>query len=188
MDALDRLFGSSARVKLLRAFFFNPEASFTSAELAKRINASPERVRAEINTLLDAGILKRKGQRVAAYAVDRRFPHFEALDVFIRSTSGARPADLAKLLKPAGPFRLILLSGFFTGLAEASIDLLVVGDALNDRRVAKAVSAIEAKFGREIRYAALSTVDFRYRQGIYDRLIRDILDYPHRVVLDTLGL
>ena len=48
--------------------------------------------------------------------------------------------------------------------------------------------ALEAELGREIRYAFFTTPDFRYRLGVYDRLLRDVFDYPHRVLLDKIGL
>jgi hypothetical protein len=50
------------------------------------------------------------------------------------------------------------------------------------------IKRLEGEFGREIRYALFSTSDFRYRLGVYDRLIRDVFDYPHRLLLDKIGL
>jgi hypothetical protein len=42
--------------------------------------------------------------------------------------------------------------------------------------------------GKEIRYSAFETGEFQYRLGMYDKLIRDVLDYPHETVLDKLGV
>ena len=56
------------------------------------------------------------------------------------------------------------------------------------RSVGSAVHMIEAEIGRELRYAAFTTEEFRYRVGVYDRLIRDAFDYPHRTILDKIGL
>jgi hypothetical protein len=94
---------------------------------------------------------------------------------------------MVELLKRSGTLRLVALSGFFTGSHEAQVDLLVVGDNLEERSLATAVRALEAELGREIRYASFSTPDFRYRLGIYDRLLRDIFDYPHRLLVDKIG-
>ena len=44
-----------------------------------------------------------------------------------------------------------------------------------------------SRLGRELRYALLSSDDLLYRLTVSDRLIRDVLDYPHRIVLDKLG-
>jgi len=64
----------------------------------------------------------------------------------------------------------------------------VVGDRLEERSLDTAVQKLEAELGRELRFAAFSTEEFRYRVGVYDRLIRDALDYPHKVILDKIGL
>jgi hypothetical protein len=91
-------------------------------------------------------------------------------------------------LKKAGNLRVVALSGLFTGAIETKIDLLVVGDKLDDKHLEKSVHELEAELGRELRFAAFSTEDFRYRVGVYDRLLRDVFDYPHRTILDKIGL
>jgi hypothetical protein len=91
-------------------------------------------------------------------------------------------------LRRAGTLRLVALSGLFTGILEPKIDLLVVGDNLDERVLTQAIRSLEAELGREIRYAFFTTVDFRYRLGVYDRLLRDVFDYPHRLLIDKIGL
>ena len=71
---------------------------------------------------------------------------------------------------------------------ETQIDLLIVGDHLEERVLARIVHSLEAELGREIRYASFATEDFRYRLGVYDRLLRDVFDYPHRLLIDKIGL
>ena len=99
-----------------------------------------------------------------------------------------RPQKIIAALKRAGALRLVALSGHFTGILEPQIDLLVVGDHLEDRTLASSVRSLEAELGREIRYASFATADFRYRLGVYDRLLRDVFDYPHRLLIDKIGL
>jgi hypothetical protein len=91
-------------------------------------------------------------------------------------------------LKRAGSLRVVVLSGLFTGALETKVDMLIVGDKLEDKHLESAVRTLEAELGRELRYAAFSTEDFRYRVGVYDRLIRDVFDYPQRTILDKIGL
>ena len=54
--------------------------------------------------------------------------------------------------------------------------------------LSKAVASIEAEIGKELSYSAFDTEDFEYRVGIHDRLVRDILDSPHTVLIDKLGI
>lgn len=158
-------------------------------EIAERTKLSKEAARREVAELLDAGLLRKKGERSRAhYQVNPRFEHLTALDTFIRETTSVRPQKIIETLKRAGLLRLVALTGHFTGILEPQIDLLVVGDHLDERALSHAVHALEAEFGREIRYASFATADFRYRLGVYDRLLRDVFDYPHRLLIDKIGL
>jgi len=189
MEPLARLFGSSARLKTIRLFIFNQDAAFSVAEIASRTKLSKEATRRELNELVGAGVLRKKGSSTPyRYHINPNFEHLVALDTFVRDTTGVRPQNVLMMLRKAGSLRLVVLSGFFTGIIEPKIDLLVVGDSLEERILAKAVHSLEAELGREIRYAFFPTADFRYRLGVYDRLLRDVFDYPHRLLLDKIGL
>lgn len=189
MEPLAKIFGSPARLKILRLFMFNQMAAFTLGEVAERVKVNSETVRRELAELVSAGLLKKKGMRAAArFHVNARFEHLAALEAFIRETTSVRPQDILSALRKAGTLRLVTLSGFFTGMIEPQIDLLAVGDTLDERALASAVRSLEAELGREIRYASFATADFRYRMGVYDRLLRDVFDYPHRILIDKIGL
>ncbi|MHB1769637.1 MAG: hypothetical protein ACYCPH_00980 [Minisyncoccota bacterium] len=189
MEPLAKIFGSPARLKTLRLFVFNQDSAFTLAEVRARTKLSSVVARREVSELVAADLLRRKGTRAAArYQANPRFEHLAALDAFIRETTGVRPQSILRALKRAGTLRLVALSGLFTGILESQIDLLVVGDHLDERTLASAVHSLEAELGREIRYAFFATADFRYRLGVYDRLLRDVFDYPHRLLVDKIGL
>lgn len=189
MDPLGKLFGSSARVKLLRLFLFNDDASFTVEDASFRTKTSKHAARKEINQLLAAGLIRKKSSKSPiSYCANQRFTHYESLKAFLRTSTSISDVRIAGFLKKAGTLRLIALSGLFTGVVESKVDLLVVGDRLDERVVSSVVRSIEAELGRELRYAAFATADYRYRVGVYDRLIRDVFDYPHRVVLDKIGV
>lgn len=189
MEPLAKIFGTPARLKILRLFLFNQGVSLTLADIAERSKLNAPAVRRELTDLLAANLLRKKGVRTAAqYQINPKFEHLAALDVFIRDTTNVRPQDVLSALRRAGTLRLVALSGFFTGVMEPQVDLLVVGDHLDERTLAKAIRSLEAELGREIRYASFATADFRYRRGVYDRLLRDVFDYPHRVLLDRIGL
>ncbi len=196
MERLAKIFGSPVRLKILRLFMFNMDSVFTQDEIAERTKLSKEVVRRECLELFGAGLLKKKGLLAgrqgshisARYQVNPHFEHLTSLNVFIRETTSVRPKEIITVLKRAGTLRLVALSGHFTGILEPQIDLLIVGDNLDERVLSRAVHTLEAEFGREIRYASFATADFRYRLGVYDRLLRDIFDYPHRLLIDKIGL
>jgi hypothetical protein len=189
MDPLSRLFGSNARLKLLRLFLFNDDMSFTVPDIAFRTKTPVDSVRKELRTLTAASIVrKRSTKQGVQYAASRRFPHYEALQAFVRSTTTVDDANMVNTLKRSGSVRLVVLSGLFTGVPETKVDMLVVGDKLDDKTLDASVRTLEAELGRELRFASFTTEDFRYRRGVYDRLLRDIFDFPHRVLLDRIGI
>lgn len=189
MDPLSRLFGSPARLKLLRLFLFNEESAFTLQEAAYRTKCSKDLTRKELTQLVASGVVRKKAaQKGAQYTASKKFPHYDALQQFLRSTTAVTDTDIVTTLKKAGALRLVVLSGMFTGVIETKIDLLVVGDKLEDKHLESAVRTLEAELGRELCFAAFSTEDYRYRVGVYDRLIRDVMDYPKRIVLDKIGV
>lgn len=189
MDPLARLFGSFARLKLLRLFLFNEDLSFSLADVAFRTKTPRDATRRELTALLAADIIrKRVGKGGAQYTANRRFVHHEALQTFLRTTTTLGDTEMVSTLKKAGNLRLVVLSGLFTGALETKVDLLVVGDKLEEKHLENAVHTIEAELGRELRFATFTTEDFRYRVGVYDRLFRDIFDFPHRKLLDKIGM
>ena len=82
----------------------------------------------------------------------------------------------------------MILSGVFGGDVEGDLDMLVVGDRVREPVLREKIKSVEAELGRELRYALLATPDFLYRLNMSDKLLRDILDYPHRVLVDRLDI
>jgi len=189
MDPLGKLFGSPARVKLMRLFLFNDDAAFTVEDAAFRTKTSKPAARKEIAQLAKAGVLRRRSSKSPiAYTANQRFVHYESLKAFLRTSTSISDTRIASSFKKAGTIRLVALSGLFTGVTESKVDVVVVGDRIDDRMIGIVVRSLEAELGRELRYAAFTTPDFRYRVGVYDRLLRDVFDYSHRVILDRIGI
>lgn len=188
MDPLAKLFGSAARLKLLRLFLFNDDITLTLTDAAFRARVSKEIARKELGVLVAIGILRKKSGKEAGYQVEKKFLHFEPLKVFMRTTTDVSDTAILASLKKAGTVKLVVLSGLFTGALESKIDMLIVGDRLDEKPLATAIHALEAELGRELRYACFTTEQFKYRLGVYDRLLRDLFDYANRVILDRIGL
>ncbi len=188
MDSLSRLFGNPARLKLLRLFLFNDDMVFSAADIAFRTKTAKVLARKEVALLYAAGVIRKKtGKQGSGYVANKKFEHYAELQIFLRETTDVSDSDILTTLRKGGPLRVVALSGIFTGALEPKIDILVVGDRLEERPLASAVHTLEAELGRELRYASFTTEEFKYRVGVYDRLIRDVFDYPHRTILDRIS-
>ncbi|GMQ95310.1 MAG: hypothetical protein BMS9Abin13_423 [Patescibacteria group bacterium] len=204
MEILGRLFGSSARVKIMRLFLLNPEDAFENKDISKKSNVSAATVRKELAMLSKIGFVGKKSffkevpqrskkskprkKRVSGWQLDRSFPMLLSLQTLLVSTEPLRKKEIINKLKRGGNIKLIVVSGIFLQNPDSRVDMLIVGDKLKKSAVQHALRIIESEVGKEISYALLETKEFMYRLNIYDKFIRDILDYPHDKILDKMGI
>lgn len=189
-DPLQKLFGSAARVKLLRLFLFNPKGVFTVPEASARARAPERTVRKEINVFYTSRLVrkiptrKRSGSR---WGLNENFTHLAAFQNLLLNAP-ARGEDLYERVRKAGTIKLIVVAGIFVGDWDGRLDLLLVGDRINERALRGRMRALESELGKELRYALLSQNDFLYRYNMNDKLVRDVFDYPHKVVFDRINI
>lgn len=196
-DPLAILFGSPSRVKLLRFFLFNPSKEFTFDDISTRARLVRRTARTEINSLERAGVIKKKqsfitnpdtGRKTKAqvYVLDKKFPELQALQTFLFETAPINSKTLLKHLRKAGVLDVVVMAGVFLRNFESRIDVLVAMKKMSQNQLENAIRNLESELGIEIRFAAFSSDDLLYRIGMYDKLIRDIFDFPHEVLIDKL--
>lgn len=205
MEILGKLFGSEARIKLIRLFVFNPRLVFELDDIATRTKVPEKIVRVELNLLKAAGLIKsktffkdvleKKGKkkieirrRVKGIGLEEKFPYLQALSSFLLNTSPVKETDILKRFAGVGKLKFVVIAGIFLKEFDSRVDILIVGDAIKRRILERAIKKLESEIGREIRYAVFSTNDFKYRLSVYDRLVRDVLEYPHKAVVDRFGI
>lgn len=205
MKILGKLFGSPAMVKLLRLFLFNPEQVFTNKEAASRAKITMDTLRLELSIMKQMDFIKKKTdyrvvalkrgkkkttkkKRVSGWILNEKFPYLEQLQDFLMSATPVKHKDIPKRLGGSGTIKLIVVAGMFIRNQDSRLDILVVGNNIRKAQLETAIKAIESELGKELRYAVFETQEFKYRLGVYDRLIRDVFDYPHEIVLDRIGV
>lgn len=196
MEILTQLFCSEVKVKLMRLFLFNPDTVFSVREITERSQADKKEISRELKVLLDAGIAKKRivirdiGSKKpkVGFILDPRFPYLESLKNLLIIVSLHADEALVRKFNSVGKVKFFVASGLFIQEWNTRVDLLIVGDDLNMDRLETVIKSIEAEVGKEIAYSAFETSDFEYRHGMHDRLIRDILDFPHTTLVDKLGL
>jgi hypothetical protein len=188
-DRLEKLFGTSARVKLLRLFLFNPRQSFLLQDIATRSRVDEKEVKKELALFLSIGLIeaKRRESSKIRYGLHGQFEYTAALQNLLLNAP-RRSGDIVKRLRDVGTLRVVILSGIFVGEWEERLDILIVADKVQARKLRDRIKGLEAEIGKEIRYTLLGSQDFYYRFNMNDKLVRDVLDYTHLVVLDRLNL
>lgn len=205
MDTLTALFGSEAKVRIIRQFLFSQGIPFFAKEVAQRSKCSANTVKKELATLVKSDLVRKRkvskdiqvkhGKGVVVkkvkgvgYILNEKFPYLNPLKTLLTVASIQADESLAKCFASAGRIKYLVAAGVFIQNWDSRVDLLVVGDELNLAKIESIIKTIEAEIGKEISYSAFETEDFQYRLGIHDRLVRDILDYPHVTLIDKLNV
>ncbi|HVV38702.1 MAG TPA: hypothetical protein VHD31_00015 [Candidatus Paceibacterota bacterium] len=186
-DTLTKLFGSAARIKLLRLFLFNPNQTFIAAEAASRARVPAKDTQRELNVFKKIGLISRSRGQLARYTLNSNFPYLLALQNLLLNAP-VRADEIYERVRHTGIIKLVVVGGVFVGEWEGRVDLLVVGDRIKDEKLRKSIRLLESEIGKEIRYTLLSTDEFFYRLNMNDHLVRDVLDYNHRIVHDRLDI
>ena len=132
-------------------------------------------------------ILKKK-KKVVNWYLDPGFEYLLPLQNLLINTRPLRKEEILKRLSNVGKLKMVIVAGVFIQNPDSRVDLLIVGDSLKKGSINRIVKTMEAEIGKELVFASFETADFHYRFGMYDKLVRDILDYPHQKLLDKLNL
>ncbi len=191
METLGKLFGSEAKVKIMRLFLFNPETIFDGSEIGERAKVDISKVRREMSNLEKIGLVKRrssvKKKSGHGFILESQFPYLLPLQNFLINIEPLQPKEIIKKVSKIGNIKLIVIAGVFLQEPESRADLLIVGDGVRPANLENLIKTLESEIGKELRYAYFTTDDFKYRISMFDKLIRDILDYPHKKILNKIG-
>ncbi|MEI7810757.1 MAG: HTH domain-containing protein [bacterium] len=185
MEILGKLLGSLARVKVMRLFLLNQSTAFTSKEIAKRSRVSPTALRKELKLLTSIGFIKK---RTKDYVFNPSFRYGTEMEGLLISSDTVGNDSILEIFKKTGKVKLVIASGVFIKNKDSRVDLLIVGDKLMRGKIEEGMRKLEAEIGTELTYAVFETKEFAYRLNMYDKLIRDILDFPHEVIFQAKEL
>jgi hypothetical protein len=198
-DPLSILFGSTARVKLLRFFLFNPSKEFTFDGMCKRARLVRRTARTEISALEKAEVIvkrtiyvaqpgKDKKLKVLGYGLNKNFPELQALQTFLFETAPIDGKNLLSHLRKAGTIDFLVVAGVFVREFEQQLDVLIAMKKVSQAKVETAIRGLEAEIGIEIRFAIMTSEDLLYRVGMNDKLTRELFDYKHQILVDRIAV
>lgn len=209
MNMLGKLFGSNARVKILKTFLHNPDKRFYIRQLARDLSLQVNSVRRELENLEKFGLLTstemaedqtgmvleknkklKKEKEVYSnkkyYYTNRDFILYEEIKALMAKAQVLYEKDFLKKLKKIGSPKLLILTGFFVN-QESVVDIFVVG-RLNKNKFLSIIGELEKELDRELNYTLMETKEFKYRRDITDVFLYDILESKKVVIIDEIGL
>ena len=185
MEVLGKLLGSEARVKLMRLFLSNSNKTFDVKEIEKRSLLKIEKIRAEIRLLSAVDFIRK---RVNGYYFNTNFKFKKEFENLLIGRDSLDAKTIANVFKKVGRVKLLLVSGVFIKNLDSRINLLIVGDHMKRNKIEDGIKKLEAELGTEITYAIFEYNEFIYRLNMYDKLVRDVIDFPHKVVIQNKEL
>ncbi len=185
MEILGKVFGNPARVKLMRLFLLNKGKNFTTKDIVTRSRVSPAAARKELKLLEAVGFIKK---RTTNWSFDYSFKYAKPFEELLVMADAPDKDAIAASFKKAGRVKLLVLSGIFIKHKSSRVDILIVGNKLKRNKIEEGIKKLEAEIGIELVYAIFETKEFIYRLSMYDKLVRDILDFPHEVVYQAKEL
>lgn len=184
---LENLLNTRLKRQLLGIFFAYPKRSFSVCEL--RVMTAPRiaKLREALREFKNHGLVEIAARnQVRFYRLNRHFALYDELRDLLTSRGKALDDEVAKILERIPHLKLAILSGIFTMQPRLPVDVLLIGDEINRARLARDLKEIEKIVGCDVNYALLNFKEFQERQMMNDRLVRDVLDYPHLVAVSNL--
>ncbi len=201
---LEKLFGSKARVKILKLFLIHPLEKYYIRQLSRDLKLQLNSVRRELENLENFGILTSDvkavspeapageaepaaGQEKKYYRANPNFVLFDEIKALIVKAQILYEKDFVRKLQAIGKVKLLVLTGIFVNNPSTMIDILLVGK-INKIKLVKLIKELEIELGKEINFTVFNPQEFKYRRDITDIFLYGILEGRKLVVIDELGL
>ncbi len=210
---LGKLFGSNARVNILKHFLSQPEKAFYIRQISRDLKLQLNSVRRELENLEKFGLLKivkkdstiqnknqtrenkntNKNDNSSSkldkkyYQVNTDFVLYEEIRTLLIKAQVLYERDFVEKLSSVGNAKLLILTGFFVNNTDSPIDLLLVG-RINKNKFIQLLKRLENELGREVNYTVMGLKEFKYRRDITDVFLYSLLENKKIVVIDKFGL
>ena len=174
------------RQEILAAALLHPEKAWYASELAQRIGVSPSSLQRELQSLVEAEILRseRKG-RMVYFQANAASPMFLDLRNLLLKTAGLVNV-LADALKPlAKKLSLVFVYGSIASgqaLSDSDVDLMVVSTA-QPADLALPLRRAREALGREINPTVYSPAEFARKRKARDHFLTQVMEKPKWFVL-----
>lgn len=184
---LENLLNTKLKKRLLALLFAIPTRSFSASELRTITGGTSPTIKQVLKEFEAAELVSTAARRQKKYyRINPYFRLYDEIRDLVVEEDLPGEDEVGRILKKIPHVKLVILSGIFTLQPNLPADIIVVGDGINRLRLQRAILEIEKLTGQEINYSILDQKEFEYRRMMNDRFIRDVLDYPHLVVVGSL--
>lgn len=169
----------------MRLFLQSRGKSFAKKDVVKRSRVDSGSAGRELRLLHSVGFIKK---HAAGWVFNPAFKYGDELENLLINTDVLDRKEVEETFRKAGRIKLLVVAGVFIKSDDSRADILIVGDKIKQKKVEEGIRKLEAEIGAELSYVVFDTKEFVYRLNMYDKLVRDILDFPHEIILSGKGL
>lgn len=127
-------------------------------------------------------------KKVPVWSTELSCPQVPALRVLVLESDMIKNKDVAKHLSKTGAIKLLVLSGIFVKNSNDKVDIVVVGDKLDESQFTKTIERLESEVGKELRYSLFSPEEFAYRMNMFDKYLTDVFAAPHEKMIHKIDI
>ena len=150
---LDSLITSKTRLRLLIKFFLNITNQGYLNGLANEFGESTNSVRKELNNLSSAGYLvKYNENNKVVYKANASHPLFKIIQKILKKHLGIEEILEVVLMRIGEVKKIMILGDYAEGIDSGHIEILIVGDKVNEDYLKEITSKIEKKINRKVSF------------------------------------
>lgn len=184
--ALEKIFGSRTRVKVMTLFTTGVKRPYFVREIARIVGERLNAVRRELDILERIGLLETyEDRRRKYYVVKKGFILYDELSSIMQKAGPGVDDVLFNHLANVGNVQFAAVSGYFTGSSGAPTDLLVVG-SIDDKKLQQFASRVEQQVNREIGYTPMTLNEYQYRLNFSDMFLRNFFSHTYKELINNL--
>ena len=129
--------------------------------------------------------------RSMRFMINNSFEFLYELRDLVLKSSPAEKDNMIQKINKLGRIKLAVIAGIFMNKENPDpsvVDLLIVGDDIENKRLRPFLKSLEAEVGKEIKFSVMEKEEFQYRFAMFDRFIRVLFESPHEKLINKLGL
>jgi hypothetical protein len=183
---LAALFRNPLRIRVL-AYILRTAAPATAGEVGKAIRAPRRWVEKELAAIARTGLAHpRPPRRAPHYQVDESYTLVPHLRTLLAEAMNPTDRDLMSTFRAVPGVLFLVATGVLTRDDRGAVDLLIVAKNPHSVSIPRAIVRAERLVGLPLRYSVMGPTEYFSRRQSFDRMLRDALDFSHRVLVMKL--
>ncbi|HSO89037.1 MAG TPA: winged helix-turn-helix domain-containing protein [Draconibacterium sp.] len=154
---IESLITSKTRVKILHRLFLNSGSKSYLREMAKELNENTNAIRIELNRFEEAGLITSEFETNKKYfKANTKHPFYESINSILKKNVGIDQI-IERITRQIGDLQEAYITGSLAeGINSDKIELLLIGQNLDDDYIKNLVEKAGKLMSREINYLILS--------------------------------